>query len=252
MQGQWLPIRKPPLEIADLAKAPLNQLDLLPASAGVYFAVDSAGRVWYIGRAGSIRERLREHNQMPKFREHGVTLVAWQPEADDTRCGALEEELIKCYHPPLNFQHNFTELPRIDFGLSPDAEVERFLRLKIQLKLIMLEVAALSPNIVTQCERAGGKISHQLGTVTYQTYESWQFSKEAQKLKQELLQRQKDEKEDGRAVVISLTTSPKAKPDPSSMFSELAIRLSPLFEADSAQGTDEGEAVEENSISSVL
>jgi hypothetical protein len=250
MQGQWFSIRKPPVEIADLAKAPLNQLDLLPASAGVYFAVDAAGRVWYIGRAGSIRERLKEHNQMPKFREHGVALIAWQPEADDTRCGELEEELIKCYHPPLNFQHNFSELPRVDFGLSPEAEIERFLRLKIQLKLIMLEVAALSPNIVSQCEQAGGRVTHQLGTVTYQTYESWQFSKEAQRLKQELLQRQKDEKEDGRAVVISSTTAPRAKPDASALSSELAALLAPLFEADGAQGTDEDESIEENSVSS--
>jgi len=187
---------------------------------------------------------------MSRFREHGVTLIAWLPEADETRCGELEEELIKCYRPPLNFQHNFSELPRVDLELSPEAEIERFLRLKIQLKLITLEVAALSPDVVSQCEQGGGKVTHQLGTITYQTYESWQFSKEAQKLKQ-TLQRQKDEKEDGRAVVVSSTIVPKAKPDTSARFSELAIRLSPLSGAQSTEGADEDEAAEENCVSAV-
>lgn len=246
-----LPIRQAPIEIANLATAPLGQLHLLPASGGVYLATDTANRVWYIGLAGSIRERLRVHDRLPDFRKKGVTSIAWQPEADDKRCRELEKELIEFFHPPLNSQHNFNELPRTDLGLSPDAEIELFLRLKIQLKLIGLELEALKPNIVTHCEQAGGELAHQLGTIRYQTYPLWQFSEDVELLKRRFLQLQKEEKENGRAVVKSETTSPIAKLDGSAIISELAIRLSPLFETDVAEAAEEVETAEENDISFV-
>ena len=136
------PIRQLPIEIVKLATAPLSHTKALPDLAGVYFAIDTAHRVWYIGLADSIRERLSIHDRLADFRAKGVTSIAWQAESDAKRRRQLEKELIEFFHPPLNFQHNFNEWPQIDLGLSPDDEIERFLRVRVQLKLIELELEA--------------------------------------------------------------------------------------------------------------
>src|ERR1039458_8589541 len=206
MQG-FLPVRKPPIELESLAKTPLSELHRLPASPGVYLAIDGR-QVWYVGSATtSIRKRLSEHKRLGDFRAKGVAEIAYAKEADGERCRELEKELIRFYHPPLNSQLNFNDLPRSDLGLSPEAEVERFLRLKIWLKLIKLELDALSPGIVSQWEQAaGGKLTHQLGTITCQIRRTWQFSEDAEKLEQELLPLQEEEKENGRATVRSERT----------------------------------------------
>ena len=245
MKG-FLPVRKPPVELESLAKTPLSELHRLPASAGVYLAIDG-GQVWYVGLATtSIRKRLSEHERLGDFRAKGVAEIAYTKEADDERCRELEKELIRFYHPPLNSQLNFNDLPRGDLGLlSFEAEVERFLRLKIWLKLIKLELDALSPGIVSQWEQAaGGKLTHQLGTITCQIRRTWQFSEDAEKLEQELLQLQEEEKENGRATVRSERTSPRASLNTSaidSAYSELAIRLSMAASDERAEDAEDSE-----------
>jgi hypothetical protein len=229
---------KSPLDVASLARAPIGELSFLPAACGVYLAVDAADRVWYVGKAGSIRERLTGHEKMSKFTEKKVAAIAFQTEADGEKCSQLEIAAIKHFHPPLNDQHNFNELPRADFGLSPEEEIERFFQLKIDLKMISLELAALAPNIVSQCERAGGKILHQNGSLWYGTAQSWQYSEECGKQKEQLLQRQKDERENGTALVTSEKTSPRYKLNASALASESATRFAALFE-DQTAGEEE-------------
>ena len=147
--SSFSPIRKPSLDISSLAKISLEQRANLPAEPGVYFAVDDANRVWYIGLADCIRERLAVHDRLSDFKENGVTSIAWRCEGSPQRRRALERELIEFCHPPLNAQHNFHALPALDLGLTPDEEIERFLRLRVQYKLIELELELLKPNIVT-------------------------------------------------------------------------------------------------------
>ena len=125
--SEFKPLRKPPIEISSLAKMPLAQLPNLPAEPGVYFAVDDANRVWYIGIGDSIRQRLSNHDRLPEFKENGVTAIAWKCEDSPIRRRTLEKDLIDYCHPPLNVQHNFHSLPMLDLGLSPDEEIERFL-----------------------------------------------------------------------------------------------------------------------------
>jgi len=236
---------KAPIEVASLGAAPLGQPQFLPAASRVYLAIDAASRVWYIGLAESIRERLSVHEHLADFRDKKVTAIAWQAESDAEHRRELEKTAIEYFHPPLNVQHNFNELPHTELGLSPEEEIERFFRLKIQAKLIELELAALSPNVVSQCETAGGKISHQLGTVSYQTYPSWRYSEETESLKQELLQRQKQERENSRAVVRSEKTSPVTKLNGAALAGEIAILLSAVLETDNVtEGFEEIEPAE--------
>jgi hypothetical protein len=142
------------------------------------------------------------------------------------------------FHPPLNDQHNFNELPRADFGLSPEEEIERFFQLKIDWKMINLELAALAPNIVSQCEQAGGKILHQNGSLWCGTAQSWQYSEECERQKEQVLQRQKDERENGTALVTSEKTSPRYKLNANALAAEVATRFAALFEDQAAGGEE--------------
>jgi len=227
-------LARSPLEVGSLGRAPIGEPGFLPALAGVYLAIDAADRVWYVGQARSIRDRFVAHEKMPKFLEKKATLIAWQTEPDEERCTQLEIAAIEHFHPPLNDRHNFNALPHADFGLTPEQEVERYLQLRIDLKLTELELAALGPNIVSQCEQAGDKITHGLGTIWYITTKSYNYSGECELQKQALLLQQKTEREDGTAAVKAETTSPRYKLNAGALSAEIAARMAPFLEEQSA------------------
>ena len=165
-------LRRPPLDVGAAARMPLTQLSNLPDEPGVYLAIDDGNRIWYVGIADSIRERLVNHDRMDDFKGSGVTAIAWRSEENTQSRRCLERDLIEYCHPPLNTQHNFQKLPAVDLGLTPDEEIERFLRLRVQLKLVELELESLKPNIITRCQQAGSRIEHRLGIIYPQAYKS--------------------------------------------------------------------------------
>jgi hypothetical protein len=181
-------------------------------------------RVWYVGLADSLRARLQVHDRVSDFKSNGATSIAWKPEENRAVRQAIEKDLIEFFHPPLNKQHNFNSLPEVDLGLTPEEEVERFLRLRIQLKLIEMELELLKPNIVTRCEQAyAQKIIHKLGTIRRQSYKRWQFSAEVESLTEKLKVTKRSEQENGKATVAGLTVSPVAVLNAAVLADEVAI-----------------------------
>ncbi len=220
--AQLQPLRQPPLRPEDLAHVLVHQLSNLPAHAGVYLAIDEANRVWYVGIAESLRDRLVQHDRLTDFKSRGVTLIAWKPEENLVNRRRLEKELIEYFHPPLNLQHNFNALPEIDFGLTPDEEVARYLHLRIQQKLIELQLETLKPNMVTRCEQQGGKINHSLGVISRSASKIWRYSERVELLKQQVKDAQEDERRSGSAVVIESRTFLTARLNPAALEKEVA------------------------------
>jgi hypothetical protein len=72
------PLPRPPFEVSALARVSLAHPEMLPAEPGVYLALDDATRVWYVGIATSIRDRLTAHDRMHDFRARKVTSIAWK------------------------------------------------------------------------------------------------------------------------------------------------------------------------------
>lgn len=211
-----------PIDLASLARLPLEQRAGLPATGGVYLAVDNATRVWYVGLAESLRDRLATHDRLQEFREKSATAVLWITESSEAKRAELERKLIDYFHPPLNNRLNFNSLPAIDLGLSPDEEVDLFLQVRHELKRLELLVEHLKPNIVTRCQQSSdSRIVHPLGTIRVQSYKTWDFSEEVESLKTNLSKLQKDEKENGKAKVRSESDSPVVQLNAS----ELAGRL---------------------------
>lgn len=63
--------------ISSLGRAPRSELKLLPARAGVYYAIDDGARVWYVGQSKNLRERLLGHEKLALFDARKVTYIAY-------------------------------------------------------------------------------------------------------------------------------------------------------------------------------
>jgi excinuclease UvrABC nuclease subunit len=233
----------PPIDIPALARVSFGEFASLPALGGIYLATDEANRVWYVGIADSLRGRFAAHEKLEAFKGKGASTIAFTTEQDAERRRALEKTLIEFFHPPLNLQHNFNSLPAADFGMTPDEEIERFLRLRIKLRLIELELEALKPNIVTRCEQSGGRVEHTLGSITAQRYKTWTFSLETEELRDRLKKAQELEKKNGVAQVKGQSLSPVARISAQALSKSVQILISSF---------SEGEAQEQRTTGTIL
>jgi excinuclease ABC subunit C len=82
-----------------------EQLKKLPTKPGVYLFRDTRGQVLYVGKAKSLRPRVRSYfqanptkNQLPD-RVHDVEVIVTQSEVEALH---LEQNLVKRYRPPFN------------------------------------------------------------------------------------------------------------------------------------------------------
>lgn len=85
----------------------LKDLNILPDIPGVYFFKDSAGKITYIGKAKSLRKRIKSHfsiNAVRKSKKITKGAAYLQYETTNSELTALltEAELIKVHRPRLN------------------------------------------------------------------------------------------------------------------------------------------------------
>ncbi|KAB8194757.1 hypothetical protein FH608_016425 [Nonomuraea phyllanthi] len=79
-----------------------------PGQAGVYFFLGERGDVLYVGKAGNLRQRLRQHARSgpPESRLHQrydlVRRVVWEIAADEEAAVWREADLIFALRPPFN------------------------------------------------------------------------------------------------------------------------------------------------------
>lgn len=88
-----------------------RQTSRLPAVAGVYLFRDSRGRVLYVGKAKSLRARVRSYlsadrDPSPKQRQLARRIASVESYVVESEAEALllEWNLIREYHPPFNIQ----------------------------------------------------------------------------------------------------------------------------------------------------
>ena len=226
-----------PVLITKLPRLCLNGLNGLPDSAGVYFVLDPAERVWYVGLAVSLRQRWQAHEHLNDCRSNGAEFVALREIPTDHERRELERRCIKFFRPPINDRMNNPDLPTVDFGLSPQKEVERFLRLQIQKRIIEMEIELLKPNLISQCDASSdGKITHALGTISPRDFISYGYSPEVERLAADLKTRRDAERSDGISSVKGLKRSPVARINPFSLREAFDIHFDELSFSDEAEG----------------
>ncbi|NEO86459.1 MAG: GIY-YIG nuclease family protein [Spirulina sp. SIO3F2] len=87
---------------ASLPSVPLGDRQDLPAIAGIYFALDSQGKVQYIGRSVNLQQRWTLHHRTNQLEEMGGIRIAYLVVDDLGLLNSVEEALIEWFDPPLN------------------------------------------------------------------------------------------------------------------------------------------------------
>lgn len=204
----------PSFSIRKLAKTPLgNHLDL-PDSPGIYFALDAAYRVWYVGISGSsLRTRHASHNKLSEFQENNVLYIAYLAWTDLADLEEWEAGYIQKFNPPLNSQHAPKELPHVDLGYGEEHYISRYREIRMQINLLNEELEELKPNLVTMLEREGGKISDSnTGYIGYlTTTKTYRYSSTVETINRLLKETKEQEEKDGIATIKSVSTYPVFK-----------------------------------------
>jgi DNA repair protein SbcD/Mre11 len=97
----------PPKPILTCAAADVGGL---PAASGTYALYDADGRLLYIGKAGSLRTRIRTHVRTPRAGNHflgwtrQIHRIEARTAASDLEAALVEAELIRRLAPPFNRQ----------------------------------------------------------------------------------------------------------------------------------------------------
>ncbi|WP_200892361.1 GIY-YIG nuclease family protein [Aliterella atlantica] len=107
----------PDINIADLPSVHLLDKNNLPNCAAIYFVSDSKGQIIYIGRAGNLVARWRDHHrfiQLKRFNRKNPLSISWLTCSNDINTlSNLENEFIKLYKPPLNWSKVVTPVRKI-------------------------------------------------------------------------------------------------------------------------------------------
>lgn len=92
------------------ADAVREQIENLPELPGVYIFKDKKGKIIYVGKARSIKKRVKSHFQRPVDEHHRlmlkqVALIDWLVTANETEALVLEYNLIKKERPRFNVMY---------------------------------------------------------------------------------------------------------------------------------------------------
>jgi excinuclease ABC subunit C len=84
---------------------PKEKLEKIPKEAGVY-CFSNKDEILYIGKAGNLRERIKNHFQNPSFKDHlfldKVKKIGYLKTSSEIEALILEAKLIKKYQPKFN------------------------------------------------------------------------------------------------------------------------------------------------------
>jgi excinuclease ABC subunit C len=121
-----------------------NQLRKLPKGPGVYFFLDKHRKVLYVGKAESLRKRVKSYWQK-NHRDYKIrklvgliSKIDWQKTDSGFEALILEAEMIKRYRPPFNVRLRddksylylgitwSEDFPRVFYARRPDLSNKKF------------------------------------------------------------------------------------------------------------------------------
>jgi len=88
--------------LASLPSIPLGGIGELPDLPAVYFAIDAAGCVQYIGISKNLGRRWRKHHRYDQLSQKDGVRIAYLCVSEASMLRAIESELIEYFAPPLN------------------------------------------------------------------------------------------------------------------------------------------------------
>lgn len=92
-------LEPPEIDIKTLPWFPLEQYRSFPRIPALYFVLDDAFNVLYIGRTLSLHSRWRQHHRMQDYASSPGLRVAWMFVTDPALLPALEKACIAFFRP---------------------------------------------------------------------------------------------------------------------------------------------------------
>ena len=90
----------------ELPSVELLEKERLPTTAGIYFALDSKDRLWYVGKAQNLNQRWINHHRYDQLKKinkkNSIKLKWYECENNEDILTKLETYFIDTYYPVLN------------------------------------------------------------------------------------------------------------------------------------------------------
>lgn len=101
-----------------LPSLPLHERSQLPATPGIYFALDTFGCVQYIGRSVNLRQRWLAHHRYLELESMDFVSIAWLEVSVPGMLAEIESALVTYFQPPLNESPIYRPKPVVDSKCS--------------------------------------------------------------------------------------------------------------------------------------
>jgi predicted HicB family RNase H-like nuclease len=90
------------IPLLTLPSVPFAERKHLPKCAAIYFVLNAAGTVLYIGQSINLAVRWAAHHKAAKLREHQAARIAWLVMDDVALLNAVEDACIVYFEPVCN------------------------------------------------------------------------------------------------------------------------------------------------------
>ena len=115
------------LKLDSLPSLPLAHRKHLPECPGIYFAIDSQGIIYYIGRSVNLNQRWTQHHRTKQLQQHSEIKIAYLEVSEIFLLPKIEEALIEWFNPPLNGLRDnpsATDKCRVSTYITEDLKIE--------------------------------------------------------------------------------------------------------------------------------
>jgi hypothetical protein len=198
-------------KIKKLPKVKISELDFLPTTSGLFFVIDHALRVWYVGTAKNLRESLKEDQMYSIITGNLVSQVAYFQWEDWDDLTDWEVDCLAKFNPPLNLGLEESQLPVADLGYSQSQYLNRYKDIQDMIKILEQEKEELKPNIISLLEENDDKIHADTLKAWISSRKSYTYSPQLESMRREIAEMQKDEELSGVAQVKSVLVFPVVK-----------------------------------------
>lgn len=192
--------------IKKLPKIRISESFTLPTTQGLYFAVDTSNRVWYLEKTTNIQDSVAK--MYPNLVDNNVFWISYFLWQDWEDLIEWESAHVTKYRPPLNQVSDEYRHPFVDLGYDKSQYIARYVEIQDMIKLLEQEKEELKPNIISMLDECDGKIDTADYRVWTNCRKRYAYSPIVERVRQTLIDLQQQEEKSGIAAIESILVFP--------------------------------------------
>jgi hypothetical protein len=192
--------------VKKLPKIRITESFALPTSQGLYFAIDTSNRVWYLEKTTNIQDSVAK--MYPNLVVNNVFWISYFLWQDWDDLIEWESTHLTKYAPPLNQLSEEYIQPFVDLGYDKSRYLARYAEIQAMIKLLEQEKEELKPNIISMLDEFDGKIDTGDFKVWANCRKTYAYSPRVERMRKELLTLQQQEEKLGISEVKSILVFP--------------------------------------------